>query len=186
MATTDNADLARATVRRSAVWTVVAASIMLVYGFFHFAEPSELLADTRAAVGWWGMLYTLRVGGVLLLLSAVACLIGWPFALLLDAVVTAVAGVCLALSGVLLLSLHTIESYLLIAFGALFVHSAFKSWREYRSVRPPGPGAGADASGAAAELRPEAAPEDRLGGPPAAGTPEGYLAAFKDRPADEE
>ena len=144
----------RSAVRRNAIWAAGAALIMLYYGLYHGlgGEPSPDL-PLRLRAGSWLVFYTLKIGGGLMLLSAVFSLIGASPALLFDALASVAIGVCLAAAGLLRMSGVEMESLLLILFGAVFIHSGYRNWREYFSLAAP------DVRGTPAE--PQDATDDR-------------------------
>ena len=95
----------RSAVRRNTIWAAGAAVIMLYYGLYHGlgGDPQPDL-PARFRIGSWLVLYTLQIGGGLMVLSAVFSLTGSGPALLFDALASVVIGACLAAAGMLLMS----------------------------------------------------------------------------------
>ncbi len=132
---TEGAVAVRSAVRSNAVWVGPAALLMLYFGVYRGlgADPLEGWA-TRLKVGSWVVYYTMRIGGGMMLLSALFCLTGSRRALLFDAFASVCIGLALAVSGVLLGFDTGMRFLLLIFFGVLFIHSGYRSWRQYHSL----------------------------------------------------
>ena len=128
----------RSAVRRNTIWAAGAAVIMLYYGLYHGlgGDPQPDL-PARFRIGSWLVLYSLQIGGGLMVLSAILSLTGAGPALLFDALASVVIGACLAAAGMLLMSGIEMQSLLLILFGAVFIHSGYRNWREYFSLAAP-------------------------------------------------
>ncbi len=132
---TESAVAVRSAVRSNAAWVGPAALLMLYFGVYGGLEPDPSASwATRLEVGSWGVYYTMRIGGGIMLLSALFCLTGSRRALLFDAFASVCIGLALVVSGALLGFDTGMLFLLLIFFGAIFIHSGYRSWRQYHSL----------------------------------------------------
>jgi len=118
-------------VRQNAFPAGLAAACLLFAGFFWLAggaigTPLFLKAYTLCV-------YTLRIGGVALAVTAVLCLSGRPFALLTDSIVSIAIGLGLLAAALLMVIAGAIglDQFLYLLFGGIFVSAGFRSGREY-------------------------------------------------------
>ncbi len=111
-------------VRGQAVWTGIYALAALYFGWYAIA-PSEMVSIQVIR-------FTLQYGGAGMLLAALVLLSGSATALVVDAVFSMLAGVGLAIGGVLLLSFNAAYGVVGIIFGYLFFSSGRRSMRDYR------------------------------------------------------
>jgi hypothetical protein len=115
------------TARRKAVWTAIAAGMLLFFGF----TSTFLGPPTAVAI----LTYTLKIGGFALLISAALLVNGRPSALAIDGIVAGIIGLAMLASALL----HLIDSVeatgiLLAVFGWLFASSGWHSFGTYRMV----------------------------------------------------
>ncbi|MCP4594177.1 MAG: hypothetical protein GY842_25900 [bacterium] len=125
----------RLAVRRNAIWAAGAAAIMLYYGLYvglGSEPPPDWPARLRA--GSWLALYTLEIGGVLMLLSTILSVVGIRPALLFDALASVAIGLGLGVSGALRIAGAEFSPLLFILFGAVFIHSGYRNWSEYNDL----------------------------------------------------
>ena len=145
---TDEQTSLRAAARGVAGWTTIAALLLLYFGYVQYRGiPEDSVAPQRQ--GWWLFLYGLRIGGILLALSAVACWSGLSPALRIDAIASGATGLALVASGALIYTDNSTQAFLNVLFGALFAHGGYRSWCEYNALAAaPRPARGGGGSGA--------------------------------------
>lgn len=131
--TTDNQGPARSTplryqMRQTAISAAIAAVLMLFFGFTYGFEGE--IEPTAYSISQAVFLATLRIGGILMALSALLLVLGVRFALLLDAIFAGLIGVALLGVGIVWIAIGiiAIDSVLLVLFGGMFLHSARQSW----------------------------------------------------------
>ena len=119
-----------ARVRRNVGSAGLAAGLLIFFGFFCVAEPTE--------GGLWGyaalvFYHTLRFGGLAMAAVAVWSSLGHPLALFFDAVVSCLIGAILILSGVLMAigGGSLLPTLLMIVCGALFVSAGLRNGRDF-------------------------------------------------------
>ncbi|HUU86082.1 MAG TPA: hypothetical protein VM243_21500 [Phycisphaerae bacterium] len=169
-------------VRSTALWAGLAAVIMLFFGYrggWELPEANPMRAGSMLFV------YTLKIGGWVMLVEALLLWTGIRAALVCDGVVTTLIGMLLVLGGLLMTPGSLWQALLFIVFGLLFISSGLRSWREGRALfetsapapagdgLPPADAAATEAAAGGADSQPEAS--------------EGHLSQFADekRPADE-
>jgi len=187
-----------AAVRSQAVWALIAAIMMLYFGFYQISVIHDSFSARL-------LVYTLRYGGIAMAVSAALLATGRPFALAVDGVFSLAIGAALALSGILWIATVktlSLDTILELVFGYLFFTAGLRSFREYRQLmRPTAPPADepmATPDHASAQpyastyAPPPAAPEshapsraqsptpDTQSEPDDAPPPEGYLSSFAD------
>jgi hypothetical protein len=169
--------------RQTAATTSLAALLMLLYGWYgggpHGVSSSELYNAAVDAFRW-----TLRIGGVAMLLTSAVCFLGRSVGLLLDFLVTGLCGAVMTgvgAVGLLAGGAPGLQDMLVLVFGLVFLRAAWSSWVFYNEAAPvaaPGAGAGRPAAvepGHPASVHPSSLPNE---GQPA--PPQGYLAALAD------
>ncbi|MCG3130673.1 MAG: hypothetical protein FLDDKLPJ_01441 [Phycisphaerae bacterium] len=125
-----------ARVRMNAGSAGLGAACLLFFGFLSFTKPGTSFGDAFSAQDWFtagnvALFYTMRVGGVVLGLVALASLTGaWPV-LAADAIVSIPVGALLMASGVLMLMGNgdALQSGLLLVFGVMFIRSGVMNAR---------------------------------------------------------
>lgn len=170
----------RRRVRSTALWAALAAAIML---FFGYRTEWPLPENSVPRAGTYLFVYTLKIGGWVMLAEALWLWTGRRAALVCDGVVTVLIGILLVLGG-LLMTPGNWKAILFIVFGLLFIHSGLRSWRDARELSAASVG---DAPAPLADAPDPAAPDqtarpdaaiDPGAEPPA---PEGHLSQFADR-----
>lgn len=133
--------VAREKMRQTAGMALFAAALMLTFGLYYWTSELVGISDSKlynASVT--GFVWTLLIGGVMMLLSAGLLFVCWRQALLADAIMTLAVGVALLLLGLigvvygLTHGFFSFERILLVIFGAMFVSSARGSWLAHRSL----------------------------------------------------
>jgi drug/metabolite transporter superfamily protein YnfA len=124
-----------ASIRRQAVWALIAALVLLYYGYREYAPDERTLSRVFAA--------TLRYGGIAMVVAAAALATGTKWGLLVDGVVSLLVGAGLAYTGVsLVMAGVNLESVLILIFAYLFLSSGWRSFRGFLGADvPPGPAA---------------------------------------------
>ncbi|MCK4660210.1 MAG: hypothetical protein KAV82_11870 [Phycisphaerae bacterium] len=118
----------RSAVRRNTIWALGAASIMLYFGIYS-RIPEESIAPQFQ--GWMLFVYTLRIGGGAMLVSAVLSFIGIRSALLVDALISMLIASGLAISSALIYRDSSRQALFDLLFAAMFAYSGYRNWREY-------------------------------------------------------
>jgi len=118
--------------RQTAVSALIAACLMLFFGFgWNLTGISGNAAyDLSVAVFGW----TLRIGGLAMLVSALLCGARLAWSLAADAVLSALIGVLLGLTGLVWLAAGDWQGLLAGVFGVLFVNAARQSWAGHRDI----------------------------------------------------
>ncbi len=179
------------TARQNAVQSGIAAVLMLFFGWGMAAKGISGSAFYNATVDvfYW----SLRIGGIALLIAAGLCAAELRVGLLFDAIVSGVCGVLMALIAIYWMldaGGFDLQSLIYLIFGGGFVSASLSAMRSYRAM---GMSGGNDVSRSGgqsppykaeavhpASVRPASFP--KAGEPP---PPEGYLAALakeKDEP----
>ncbi|HNQ23723.1 MAG TPA: hypothetical protein PKK06_11570 [Phycisphaerae bacterium] len=124
-------DMVRA-VRQTAGPAAIAAACLLIFGYY----VSGAFGSSLFLVAHSIMLWTLRIGGVAMVISAAWCWWGRPSALLFDGVAAIVIGMLLLVSAALMIVAGAmgLAQALYLVFGYLFVSSGARSWRTYRDL----------------------------------------------------
>lgn len=167
--------------RQAASYTAFSGLVMLLYGAYLFSTGFSAVSSAPAIYSAAIELFkwTLLVGGLLLLVTAVVCAVGHRAGLILDAVISGVCGALLVgCAGIWFAKGRgfDIQDAVVMIFGVILVREAMGSWKIYVAsasqtgfpvdlVREPEPIH-------PASIRPESIPEGDE--PPA----EGYLAAM--------
>lgn len=111
------------------------AGIMILCGYFAFALPAQ--TDTLVGMVNTWFVYALRIGGVGMVAAAVVCAVGHPAGLLIDAVVSFLAGVILALTGlVMLIKVGVGMDALWLMIGLALITYAYNHARDYLALQP--------------------------------------------------
>jgi len=121
-------------VRAAAPATLIAAVLMLFFGYMYLARPSGDALFERAAIVLY---YTLRVGGIAFLVTAGLMFSGLPIGLLLDAAFAMPCGVILLGCG-LLMALDggdPINTVILVLCGIGFLPAGLRSAKQYAAIR---------------------------------------------------
>jgi len=123
-------------VRRNTGSAALAAVCLIYCGFFYLGEPA---GSDLFAVSAFVFFHTLRIGGILMALVALASLTGHKAALLLDGVVSVGIGFLLALTGVGMLidGGEALQSILNLMFGAMFISYGAKNGRDFFAYADP-------------------------------------------------
>lgn len=124
-------------VRSTALWAGLAAVIML---FFGYRGDWELPESNPMRAGAMIFVYTLKIGGWVMLVEALWLLTGARAALFCDGAVTMLIGLLLVAGGLLMTPGNIWQAILFILFGLLFIHSGLRSWRDAVACSPPSPG----------------------------------------------
>jgi hypothetical protein len=110
----------------------IGAALMLFVGF---GLNLKGVADSRLYnLSVDGFTWTMKVGGILMGAVAVLLWVGWASALLVDAVLTITVGAIMIAAGGVWLSQSDMEGFLLLIFGALFLHSGRRSWIAHQAL----------------------------------------------------
>jgi hypothetical protein len=120
--------------RQTAISAAIAAVLMLFFGFTYGFEGE--IEPTAYSISQAVFLATLRIGGILMVLSALLLVLGVRSALLLDAIFAGLIGVALLGVGIVWIAIGiiAIDSVLLVLFGGMFLHSARQSWLGHRDL----------------------------------------------------
>lgn len=115
----------------NAVWTGIAAVLMLAYGWgigLRGTSDSEFHNATVAVFTWM-----LRTGGIALAAVTVVCALGWRVGLLFDAIVSGICGLIMAACAIYWLTTRGfgLHYLLYLLFGGLFLSAARGCWRAY-------------------------------------------------------
>ncbi len=143
---------ARRQMRQTALSALVAACLMLFFGFgWNLTGISgDRAYDLSVAVFGW----TLRIGGLAMLVSATLCGAGLRWSLAADAVFSGLIALLLGLTGLAWLAFGNWQGLLSVVFGVLFVNAARQSWAGHREIAAGKPAAampGPDAQGGATD-----------------------------------
>ena len=184
---------ASSAIRRQAVWSAIAAGLLLYFGK---SVDWELVSTGGAVIG-----PLIMFSGYLMIASTVLLLSGVPFALAFDGVASMLIGLVLAISGgVLLMQGIAAQGMINMVVGFVFASSGWNNLGMFRTIRQmraelasvteaaqaAGSPMGAGATGIPREA---AGRQDAPGSaqPEASDpTPDGYLASFADRGPDDE
>jgi hypothetical protein len=186
-----------ACVRGNTGSAALSGALLMVFGFFWFegatGSGTFLLGDT---IFHW----TLRMGGLMMIVAAAWCSIGVPVALLVDAMLSIFIGLLLILSAVLMtIGGGLAFSYPIYAIcGAIFITYGVRDLRDYRgfpvsededdearevSEKFAALGEPTEGPPRISPLPPTGDPvteKRRSPGPPAS-TPDGYLSVFSEK-----
>jgi hypothetical protein len=112
----------------------IGAGFLLLYGFFVLQEPTGTDLFEQSA---WVFYQTLRVGGILLLLSALCCWTGRIVALIAEGLITIAIGISLltTAAGMFLGGGGSLQPALNALFGCMFLSAGLHSIRLYRATR---------------------------------------------------
>ena len=115
-------------VRAERMWAGVAALLLCYYGFFAGFIPLTPAAKL--------MVYTVRFGGVAMVVSVVGLQTGWVVALAYDGIASMLIGAGLAISGAMWLSGGgDFQGMLNIVFGVMFAASGWRNWTTFNNLR---------------------------------------------------
>lgn len=178
--------------KSNAIWTGIAALMMLYFGWGSslVGTSENAFYNTTVDIFTW----TLRVGGICLVVVSAVCLAGLRVGLLLDALASGITGLSFVLCAAYWLAAgggFDINDLLILIFGGMFLKSARECWTAYaasaadvqaaaptnrgwfgvKPLEPPKPPAKPEPPHPAS-IRPKSIPEG--GEPP----PGGYLAAL--------
>jgi hypothetical protein len=120
----------RRRVRANAAPAAIAAALLGYFGFMWLAEPSGTSLFEQAS---WVFYHTLRLGGVAMVLLAVASLSGAPLVLLVDGVASLFIGVLLVISGLLMAAGGGVigQTLINVICGVLFIAAGLRNGSEY-------------------------------------------------------
>lgn len=179
-----------ASIRSQAVWALIAAITLLYFGFTF--KPADEDSTALQILIW-----TLKCGGVAMVLSALLLATGTTVALLADGVFSMLIGLGLGLAAALWLSeTRSLELRVILefVFGYLFFTSGLRSFRAFTRLGAPpdtedaGTARPASQPGPASQSRPAHPPAEAFGTKSPADVqtpaPEGYLASFADKDDD--
>ncbi len=125
-------------VRRYTGSTAMTAALLILFGYFMFGSDLISAEDTSTVfiIAWQVFVHTLRLGGLLMAALAVCISIGFPMALLADAIVTAAIGALLVVSCVLFLASDGLGlDYIICGLcGFSLLASGFRCWRDYDAL----------------------------------------------------
>jgi hypothetical protein len=121
-------------VRRNAAQILLPAGLALLLGWV-FLRPPETV-NTVPSYVLTIMVWTLRIGGIVLLGVAAICRAGRPVGLLLDAIISSWFALTLAATAVCCLGADpkTLVGYVFAVFAVLFGRAAWALWKGYPSV----------------------------------------------------
>lgn len=124
----------RERVRQAAPGTLIGAVLLLFFGFVYLNRPTGVDWFSRAALVLY---YTLRIGGVLFLVSAFLLYTGWPVALALDAAIALPVGAILIGCGVVMIldDGGVVNGLILIFCGSSFVSSGWRNGKAFAQIR---------------------------------------------------
>lgn len=110
-------------------------AVMLLVGLFFFSlDDRQTLYQPQNVV-----VLTLRIGGLLLMGTAIICRLGNPLGVLLDTLISGIVGLVLIVAGLLWWSQQGWLALMIVLFGILSLNSAWGSWRDYRRLQNPVP-----------------------------------------------
>jgi len=112
-----------------------AGAILVFFGYFWFSGAGE--TDAGSAVPGQNMLvFTLRLGGLLMIAIAVWCSIGVPLALLLDAALSVVIGAFIVLSAGLIAAGNgvAVAPVIYVICGAIIITTGVRDLADYRRL----------------------------------------------------
>ena len=125
-------------VRQNAGQAGFTAICLLFFGFGYFSPPTATgLFSTGDAL----FNYTLRGGGLVMACVALACLVGKPAALMVDAVVSVVIGGLLAVSAAMMIfggGLTLSQAFYLVIAGT-FISAGVRNGRSFQAMTRKGP-----------------------------------------------
>ncbi|UCD30391.1 MAG: hypothetical protein JSV03_07965 [Planctomycetota bacterium] len=121
-------------VRQAAFSPLIAAALMLFFGFFWYRGLEGSLDSWIYNLSVKLFVGTLQIGGILMLLSAAICWTGRPQALLIDTVLTAIIGGLILVEGLTWLVHGDGEGILLLIVGIFFAYSAKGTWTAYSGI----------------------------------------------------
>jgi len=126
-----------ARVRANFVPAVIAAVLLILFGFLYLAKPTGTDLYSRSAQVFY---HTLRIGGVAMALIAMWSLTGRRHALLADAVASLVIGLLFILSGggMIVDGGGVFPSSLNILFGLMFMSAGLHNGRAFAAFASPG------------------------------------------------
>jgi len=178
-----------ASIRGQAVWALIAAITLLYFGYKGVVLLEGSFANEL-------LVYTLRIGGIAMVLSTVLLALGVPVALMVDGIFSMLIGAAMVIAGVLwafenrTLSLDTI---LELVFGYLFFTAGLRNFRDFARLGEPAapdsaasPAATDGNTAPAAPTTPAPPAEAYESSAPEAdeystGAPEGYLSSFAEQ-----
>ena len=120
-------------IRGTAIWSAVAAGLMLYYTYSGGGWDKSKIES----ISVWMFVLTLELGGWAMALSTLLLLTGIRPALAFDAVASAVIGLFLLASGLLMFSLGGLQPVLNVVFGVIFIGAGRRSWQEHQLLRAP-------------------------------------------------
>lgn len=122
----------QARVRANTGSAALTGALLVVFGFFWFG--GAVVGETGLlATGKDLLLYTLRLGGLLMIAIAVWCSIGIPIALLFDGVICAVIGVFIVIGAVLMMigGGVVLGPALCVVCGVTIITTGVRDWVDY-------------------------------------------------------
>lgn len=112
----------------------VGAACLMFFGFWYYQLRALYVVDAFSA-GEAISSYTMRIGGVILMLAALWSFAGRLPALLADAIVSVLIGVLLIVSGLLMMSGGMgINQVLYLIFGFMFASAGWRNGRDFAAL----------------------------------------------------
>jgi len=124
---------AAAIVRGSMGGSLLEAGLLLAVGFY--LRWSGLVGVSSSQLYNWSVnivVWTLLIGGVLVLGVTALCWTGRPWALIVDGLVSLLIGVSLLGCGIIWLSKADVQGILVVIFGLFDLNAAKGSWNNYQ------------------------------------------------------
>ncbi len=124
--------VAREQMRQTAFSALLGAAMMLFVGFVFGLKGVGDSATYNTSVD--AFTWTLKVGGIVMLVAAGLCWSGWRGSLWVDAVLAGTIGLVLLGIAMVWMGYGDYQGFLVLIFGAMFMHSALGSWRGHQSL----------------------------------------------------
>ena len=168
--------------RRNAVQTAIAALLMLFYGWF--VSPKGVSEDAVYNFSVSLFCWMLRIGGILLAITAVICFAGQRVGLLLDFIVSGASGIIMIVSAAYQIKCDVrdnapiVQNILIVVFGVMFIRAASISFSLYSRSADESPGTAVAQLATPASPHPASIRSDALPGESEPPPADGYLAAL--------
>lgn len=127
----------RRRVRATAFWALIGGGLMVWFGSGGWVIPSISPIYTATATAF---VWTLKIGGGVMLAVAALCLTGAGVALLFDAVACMVIALLLAVCGAVFMTNGELNGLLMLVFAVMFGAAGRQSWGAF-AARPRAVGA---------------------------------------------
>jgi hypothetical protein len=120
-----------ARVRQNVVPAAIGAGFLLYFGYLHLAEPTGTDLFNRAN---WVFYHTLRLDGLAMAAVALWSMRGQGITLAVDALVAALIGVLLILTGLVMAidGGDMLQTVINVVCGVMFISSGLRNWKDYR------------------------------------------------------